>query len=191
MARRRTAAQPHGTFCLALALLNPSKTRFASWIGLAVVTVSACASVGWEEQRGTPVPMSYADNVRANEHFLESLTARRHERTTPEPIVTPLLQRQLRTIAELLQSGQLSVAGAQRETAKWGRDAYHREVEAWVLDCGHGLNMPLPSELVSPPTAVISYASAYHRPPNETSPQCAMLVVIANGPVVEKTTAPK
>jgi hypothetical protein len=153
----------------------------AWWFGLATLTVAGCASVGWNEEPGSPVPISHVKNLEADDQFLSGLASRRADRTIPEPIVTPALQDQLRTIALMLQKGDLSVAGARRAAERWGRAAYRRDVDAWVLDCGGGRDMSLPSELVAQGVVVISYASVHHHPPTETSERCATLVVSANG----------
>lgn len=169
-------------------LMRSGLAPLALVLGLAAPATMGCASVGWTEERGAPVAISYAENYRANDQFLEGLADRRKEEPIPDPIVTPALQPQLRVIAEMLQAGQISVAEAQRASQRWGRKAYHRNnIDAWVLDCGHGRNMSFPSALVHRPTAVITYAAAYHKPPTVSSPQCAMLIVSPNGPEVVST----
>jgi hypothetical protein len=153
----------------------------AWWLGLATMPVAGCAGVGWTELPGAPVAVDHYANASANDRFIENLAALRRNRALPEPIVTPTLQRQLRAIADMLQKGEISVAGALRASDRWGRAAYRRDVDVWVIDCAVGRDMNYPSALIERPTAVISFASAHHRPPTEDSDQCATLVVIASG----------
>jgi hypothetical protein len=153
-----------------------------------LVLSAACASVRWDEQRGVPLAADRGENRRADEAFLDGLTARRRDETVPEPIVTPRLQRELRSIADKVQLGGLSVGEATRESERWGRDAYRREVDVWVLDCERGRDMPLPAALVGAPTVVVAYASVRHRRRLEPAEHCATFVVSVRGAVVVKAT---
>lgn len=155
--------------------------RMTWWLGLAALIVGGCESVRWTEVPGSPVAFNHVANLDADEQFIQSLAASRRAQTIPEPIVTPSLQRQLRAIADMLQRGEISLAQARRASERWGSQAYHRDVDAWVLDCARGRDITLPSALVNRPVAVISYASAHHRPPTDASVRCATLVVTANG----------
>jgi hypothetical protein len=153
----------------------------ASCAGLAALTAVGCGNIGWPEEPGIPVSPSHSQNASADERFVESLTAQRRNETVPAPIVTPGLQLQLRTIAQMLQAGDISLAEAQRASERWGHGAYQREVDVWILDCAADREMSFPTALVDRPTAVVSYASVQHRPANAESTHCATIVVSANG----------
>jgi hypothetical protein len=148
---------------------------------LGALALTACAATGWPDEPGVPVPMSYAANVRAADAFLDALTAARAGTTLPTPTVTPSLQQKVRLIAEFMQRGELSAAGAQREALRWGQSAYHRNVEAWVLDCGAGAQMRLPRALSSPPVIAIAYAASHFQPRSRPSVECALVVISAGG----------
>jgi hypothetical protein len=146
-----------------------------------VAGIVGCAGAGWPDEPGLPVPVSHVQNGRAAAVFHDALVARRAGKTVPEPLVTDSLQRWLRPIAERLQSGDASVGATLKMCRRWGRSAYHHDVDAWVLDCAQGRDMWLPPELTTRPTAVISYAAATFRPRSLPNDQCAIVVVSANG----------
>ncbi|MDB4982521.1 MAG: hypothetical protein JWM82_3273, partial [Myxococcales bacterium] len=158
-----------------------SRMKVGIWLGLATSLSLACAGAGWPDEPGVPVAPSYVRNGRAAAVFHETLVARRAGTTVPAPFLTDSLQRWLRPLAERLQAGEASVGKTLEMSKRWGRSAYHHDVDAWVLDCAKGRDMWLPSELVSGPTAVISYAAATFRPRSLPTEQCAIIVVLANG----------
>jgi hypothetical protein len=148
---------------------------------LAACGFAACAETGWPDERGVAVPLSYAENVRAADAFLEALTAGRAGTTLAAPTVTPYFQQQIRQIAEALQRGELSASRAREEALRWGQAVYHRSVDAWVLDCRAGSEMSLPGGLVGPPVVAIAYAASHFRPRSASAVQCAIVVVSARG----------
>lgn len=153
----------------------------ALWAACLGLAAFGCAEPGWPDEPGVPVTVSRARNLDAEEAFVDGLTARRLGETVPEPIVTPALQHANRTIAERLQAGSLSAGQARQVIEAFGRAVYHRDVDAWVLDCSAGRKMWVPSALTSKPTVVISYASAQFRRRSAGADQCATLVVSARG----------
>jgi hypothetical protein len=157
---------------------GPNSTKAA--LGLVAALALGCAGAGWPDEPGVAVALGHVQNVRAVETFVETLTARRFGEAVPEPIVAPSRQLGLRPIAQKLQAGVLSAAQARHAAERWGRSAYHGDVEAWILDCSTGRDMWLPGPLVHRPTAVISYAAAHFRPRSVPSEQCGIIVVSAN-----------
>jgi hypothetical protein len=149
--------------------------HLAPWLAVVVV---GCATT-WPDERGWPVPLSYSDNARAGDVFMDALTARRAGKTIAAPLVTPELQSRLRPISEALQRGELSAPRAQLEALRWGQAAFRRAVDAWVLDCAPGPKMSLPGELVDAPVVPIAYAASHFEPRSNTVVQCAIIVVSA------------
>ncbi len=141
----------------------------------------ACATLPWPDEPGVPVAVSQAANVDAGDLFLARLTEQRSAAGRPAPLVTPRYQPDIRVFAGDLQSGRISVTVARRAIDSWGRAAYRRDVETWVIDCGAGERMPIPAGLVELPSAVISYAGAHFRPRSLAQDQCAVLVVSLTG----------
>jgi len=137
----------------------------------------SCATTRWPDEPGVPVELSLAANVDAGDAFLSALTAARNAQGLSAPIVTPRYQPDIRTFAQDLQAGRTSAAGAQRAIETWGRTAFRRPVESWVVDCSAGQSAKLPSSLVDRPAAVVFYAAAHFRPRSQGSDQCAVLVV--------------
>jgi len=153
----------------------------ALWLACLGLAAFGCAGPGWPDEPGVPVTVSRARNLDAEEAFVDDLTTLRLGEAVPEPIVTPALQHAIRTIAERLQTGSLSAEQARQISAAWGRAVYHRDVDAWALDCSAGRKMWVPPALIDRPTVVISYASAQFRPRSAAADQCATLVVSARG----------
>jgi hypothetical protein len=141
--------------------------------------LAGCASVRWPDEPGVPVATSCALNARIGDEFLDQLTIRRTGRAMPAPIVTPRYQKTLRLLADKLQEGAISVQKAQDVSEEWARRVYHGRVDTWVLDCDSGREMWIPSDLVTSPAAVISYAVARFRPRSLPTDQCAIIVVNA------------
>ena len=150
-------------------------------LGLAAVALGSCASTGWPDERGVPVPLSYAENAAAGQAFIEALTAARAGRPLPTPAVMPAFEPQLRTLAETLQRGECSAPGALDAVRRWGGKAYRRPVDAWILDCRDGPRMSLPSALTAPPALAISYVASHFRPKSASAVQCGIVVVSARG----------
>jgi hypothetical protein len=150
-------------------------------VALALCALAACAETPWPDERGLAVPLSYADNLRATDAFLEALTAARVGKTLPEPTVTSQSQQQLRRLAEAMQRGELSAPRARQEARRWGQAVSHRAAEAWVLDCARGREMSLPSGLVGPPVLAIAFAASHFQPRSAATIQCAIVVVSATG----------
>jgi hypothetical protein len=146
-----------------------------------LASLSGCAGPSWPDEPGIPVELSQAANVQAGDAFLAALTARRRSATLPAPIVAPRYQSDLRPIAEDLQAGKTSAAGAERAAAAWGRAAYARDVATFLVDCAAGDKMEVPSKLASMPSAVISYAAAQFRPRSLPKTQCVVIVVAVVG----------
>lgn len=140
-----------------------------------------CAGTSWPDEPGVPVALVQADNVQAGDAFLDALSARRRSANLPAPIVTPRYQAELRAIAEDLQAGKTSAAGARQGARDWGRTAYGQDVKSFVVDCGGPSGAAPPQELVEMPAAVISYAGAHFRPRSLGRDQCAVIVVAAVG----------
>jgi len=150
-------------------------------VGCALGTaVSGCASMPWPDEPGVPVAPSRAANLQTEDLFLAQLTKERQAMSLPPPITTPQNQDGIRVHAEDLQAGKISAPEAQRSIERWGRAAYRRAVNAWVVDCTTG-GMKLPGALVDRPAAVVSFAAAHFRPRSGASDQCAVLVVAAEG----------
>ncbi|HEY4392775.1 MAG TPA: hypothetical protein VGP64_01880 [Polyangia bacterium] len=137
----------------------------------------ACASSPWPDEPGVPVALSRAANVDAGDSFLAALTTTRQAQDLPAPMVTPRYQSEMSTLAEDLQSGKTSVAGARRAIEAWGGATYHHAVKTWIVDCGKGTPQ-VPSALGELPTAVVSYAAAHFRPRSLAADQCVVLVVV-------------
>jgi hypothetical protein len=155
--------------------------RCVGGLALAACALAACAETPWLDEPGLAVPLSYADNVRATDAFLEALTAARAGKTLPEPTVTSQAQQQLRKLAEAMQRGELSAPRARQEARRWGQAVSHRTAEAWVLDCGRGREMSLPSSLVGPPVLSIAFAASHFQPRSAARIQCAIVVVSSSG----------
>ncbi len=158
-----------------------SSRRLARAAGVCLALSLSCATTPWPNEPGVPVSLSLAANVEAGDTFLSALTAARGAQGLPPPLVTPRYQADIRTFAEDLQAGRTSVAGAQRAIEAWGRAAYKRSVDSWIVDCAAEQPAQLPGSLVGRPAAVISYAAAYFRPRSLPRAQCAVLVVGLNG----------
>jgi hypothetical protein len=141
----------------------------------------ACVTLPWPDEPGIPVALGEAANVDAGDTFLAILTERRRAAGLPAPLVTPRYQPDIRSFAGDLQSGKVSAAVARRAIESWGRAAYRRTVETWVIDCSLRDQMPIPPELIGLPSAVISYAAAHFRPRSLAKDQCAILVVALTG----------
>ena len=139
-----------------------------------------CASTPWPDEPGVPVALGRAANVEAADSFLSALTTARQSRGLPEPMVTPRYQSEMSTLAEDLQSGKTSAAGARRAIEAWGGATYHHPVESWLLDCASGPPR-IPSALGEHPAAVVSYAAAHFRPRSLAADQCVVLVVVPTG----------
>jgi hypothetical protein len=161
-----------------LRCLAPGATAFAA-VGL--VSALGCAHGSWPDEPGIAVDLVQADNVEAGDTFLAALTARRQSTHQSDPLVAPRFQQDIRPFAAQLQSGALSVAGAEKAVRAWAAAAYGREVSTFALDCSAGAAMPLPSALVEMPSAVISYAAAHFRPRSLAKDQCAILLVALVG----------
>ncbi len=146
-------------------------------VGVFLTLALSCATTPWPDEPGVPVELSLAANVDAGDAFLSALTAARHAQGLSAPIVTPRYQPDIRTFAQDLQAGRTSAAGAQRAIESWGRAAFRRPVETWVVDCGAGQPPKLPASLVDRPAAVVFYAAAHFRPRSQPGEQCAVLVV--------------
>jgi hypothetical protein len=127
------------------------------------------------------VAVSQAANVDAGDTFLATLTEKRRAAGLPAPLVTPRYQPDIRTFAEDLQIGKISAVVARRAIDAWGRAAYQRTVQTWVIDCGPGDKMQIPAGLVELPSAVISYAVAHFHPRSLAREQCAVLAVSLTG----------
>jgi hypothetical protein len=140
----------------------------------------ACASTPWPDEPGVPVALGRAANVDAGDSFLSALTTARQAHGLPAPLVTPRYQSEMSTLAEDLQSGKTSAAGARRAIEAWGGATYHHAVDSWLLDCGKGAAQ-VPSSLGEIPTAVVSYAAAHFRPRSLAADQCVVLVVAPTG----------
>jgi hypothetical protein len=169
----------------------PTEGLHFSRLGLVALVAFGCGGARWPDEPGIPVAVGRARNLNSDEAFIEALTTRRLGEALPRPIVTPALQRAIRPIAEQLQDGSVSAERALRASQAWGRSAYHRDVDAWVLDCAAGKEMWLPSALIAQPILVISYASAQFRPRSARSEQCATIVVSARGSeVVQMSPGP-
>jgi hypothetical protein len=146
-------------------------------LGLVLALVlSGCATTHWADEPGRSVPLSLAANEEAGDQFLTALTEARTANGLPAPVVTPRYQGEIRNFAEDLQSGKTSAPGAQRAITTWGRTAFQSKVAAWTLDCA-GAKPELPDELVSTPSAFLSFAAAHFRPQSSAAEQCAVLVV--------------
>jgi hypothetical protein len=145
------------------------------------VAFASCASTSWPDERGVPVPLSYAENATAGQAFIEALTAARAGTTLPAPTVMPAFEPQLRQLAETLQRGECSAPAALAAVRRWGQTAYRRPVEAWLLDCREGSRMSLPRELTAAPVIAISYVASHFRPRSASAVQCAIVVVSARG----------
>lgn len=122
------------------------------------------------------MPVSLVANEEAGDQFLNALTEARTANGLPAPVVTPRYQGEIRSFAEDLQAGKTSAPGAQRAITTWGRTAFQTRVNAWALDCG-GPKPELPPELVTTPSAFVSFAAAHFRPQSAAAEQCAVLVV--------------
>jgi hypothetical protein len=142
---------------------------------------AACAGMPWPDEPGVAVVLSRADNAQTGERFLAAITARRQEAHRPAPLVTQDLQADMAKVADDLQEGRLSATAARREARSWGRQAYRREVEAWVVDCAAGDDMAFPPELVARSVLVMSYAAARFRPRSAAADQCGVIVVAPVG----------
>jgi hypothetical protein len=141
----------------------------------------SCATLPWPDEPGLPVAVGQTANVDAGEAFLAALTEKRREAGHPAPLVTPRYQADVRTFAMDLQSGKISAVVARRAIESWGQAAYQRTVEARVIDCGAGSQMPIPADLVELPSAVVSYAAAHFHPRSMAAEQCAVLAVWLTG----------
>jgi hypothetical protein len=145
------------------------------------IASAGCATVRWPDEPGVPVPGCHSRSIETTARFIERLTVARQQTMMPAPIETPSYQRSISKIAAALQDGVISVARAQDELERWGRAVYRGGVDALILDCADATAAALPASLVTPPTAVISYAAAYFRPRSLPSEQCVILVVISVG----------
>jgi hypothetical protein len=154
---------------------------FAFAFAFAFVALASCASTRWPDERGVPVPLSYAENATAGQAFLDALTAARAGTTLPTPTVMPSFEPQLRELAETLQRGECSAPAALAAVRRWGETASRRPFEAWLLDCGEGPPMNLPRGLTAPPAIAISYVASHFRPRTASAVQCAIVVVSARG----------
>lgn len=150
-------------------------------VSLALVGLTACATVPWPDEPGLPVPPSRVADVNAEEAFLATLDSARRAANLASAVVTPRFQTEIRSFADQLEAGEISAKAARTLVAKWGRVAYQRDVDAWALPCGPAGQMQLPKELVTAPAAVVSYAAAHFRPRSMTTDQCAILVVLLEG----------
>jgi hypothetical protein len=124
------------------------------------------------------VLVSYADNARVSDTFIEALTASRAGTTLPAPRATPYFEARVRRIAEAMQTGEASAPTALDNARRWGAAAFHRPVEVWLLDCG---DTRFPGALTSPPVVTIAYAAAHFRPRSSAMVQCAIVVVSTGG----------
>jgi hypothetical protein len=149
--------------------------------GVCLALGLSCASTPWPDEPGVPVALGRAANVEAGDAFLSALTATRGTLGLPAPLVTPRYQSDIRSFAEDLQSGKASAAGARRAAEAWGRLAYHRPVESWIVDCGAAQPPRVPGSLAGRPAVVVSYAAAHFRPRSLGQDQCAVLVVAPTG----------
>ncbi len=156
------------------------------WAALGI----GCATSPWPDEPGLPVTLSQAANVEAGDAFLAALTAERRAAGLPAPLVTPRYQPDIRSFANDLQAGKISVAGALRAIDAWGRAAYQRPVASWVVDCGGGAPQ-IPPGLAKLPAAVVSYAAARFRPQSLPREQCAVLVVSVSGSEAVRFEPPK
>ena len=147
---------------------------------VATAATLACATLPWPDEPGVPVEMGRAANVEAEDTFLARLTADRGAAERTAPVVTPRYQSEIRSFAEELQAGKISTAEARRSIERWGRAAFLRDVDAWVVSCTGG-GMTVPSELASMPSAVVAVAAAHFRPRSMIAEQCALLIVAARG----------
>jgi len=155
--------------------------RARAYVVLACALGAACASSPWPDERGVAVPVSYAENARAVDAFLEALTAARAGTTLPAPRVTPRFEPRVRRIAEALQAGEASAPAALENARRWGAAAFGRPVEAWLFDCRPGARPSLPRALTSPPVVSIAFAAAHFRPRSWATEQCALVVVDTGG----------
>jgi hypothetical protein len=150
-------------------------------VGVCLALSLSCAAMPWPDEPGVPVMLGLAANVEAGDAFLTALTSARSARGLPAPMVTPRYQSDIRTFAQDLQSGRSSAAGARRAIESWGRAAYRRPVDSWIVDCGSGQPPRIPAALIERPAAVISYAASHFRPRSLAVDQCAVLVVALTG----------
>jgi hypothetical protein len=144
---------------------------------LALASAAGCATTQWADEPGKPVPVGLAENVEIGDQFMNALTSARGAQGLPPPVIAPRYQSELRPYAEDLQAGKTSAPGALKAIKAWGRRAYHGEVETWVVDCGPGRPMEMPSRLLKLPEAIVAYAGARFQPQSSPSAQCAVLVV--------------
>jgi hypothetical protein len=148
---------------------------------LAAAAASSCSHSPWPDEPGVAVELVRAKNVDAADRFLTALTNRRRAANRAEPSVAPRYQDEIRTFAEDLQAGKISVADAEQAVKKWARAAYGRDVKTFALDCSAGASMQLPDALVATPFVVISFAAAHFRPRSLAKPQCAILMTALVG----------
>jgi hypothetical protein len=158
-----------------------ARTVVASLVLIVVALASGCAHKAWPDEPGVPVELVRSDNLAAEDQFLEALNNRRRAANMGAPIVAAAYQGSLRDVAQELQSGKASVAGAEQALVKWARVKQKRDVKTFTLDCAAGANMEVPSTLVDEPALVISYAAAHFRPRSLATPQCVVLGTILSG----------
>lgn len=166
-----------------------STRRLACIIGVGLTL--ACVTLPWPDEPGVPVAVSQAANVDTGDTFLAMLTEKRRAAGRSDPLVTPRYQADIRSLAADLQIGKASAASVRRAIESWGRAAYQRDVEPWVIDCAAGAEMQIPAQLVELPSAVISYAAARFRPRSLARDQCAVLVVSLTGSETVASPMPK
>lgn len=163
--------------------------RLACIVGVGLTL--ACATLPWPDEPGVPVAVGQAANVDTGDTFLAMLTEKRQAAGRSPPLVTPRYQADIRTFAADLQIGKTSATGVRRAIESWGRAAYQRDVEPWVIDCAAGDRMQIPAQLVELPSAVISYAAARFRPRSLAQDQCAILVVSLTGSETVGSQSPR
>jgi hypothetical protein len=159
---------------------DTSRLAALAAVCLTLALSPSCATTPWPDEPGVPVALGRAANVEAGDSFLAALTAMRQAGNLPAPLVTPSYQSEIRTFAEDLQAGKTSAAGARRAIESWGKAAYHRAVESWLVDCSNAAPK-VPSKLGELPAAVVSYAAAHFRPRSLANDQCVVLVVATTG----------
>jgi len=166
-----------------------STRRLACIVGAGLTL--ACVTLPWPDEPGIPVVVSQAANVDTGDTFLAMLTEKRRAAGRSAPLVTPRYQTDIRSFAADLQIGKASAASVRRAIESWGRAAYQRDVEPWVIDCAAGAEMQIPAQLIELPSAVISYAAARFRPRSMARDQCAILVVALTGSETVGSQTPK
>ncbi len=134
--------------------------------------------------------MSRADNIDSEEAFLTALADRRRTTQRTEPVVAQRYQSEIRVFAEDLQTGKITVGGAERAVGTWARRAYGTRVEVFILDCAAGRTMQLPDRLIEMPVVVMAYAAAHFRPRSLANAQCAILTAVVVGSATVEQARP-